>query len=191
MRPSYTEFSRISPTAPPVLPIGIGEIRNDLGLFDDSSFDDLITEQAVSAEEYISTYLGHPVTRRSITDFWPSVGSRLHLSGNGIDSTNIVLRYHDAENVEQIISGWTYDATSRPYSLVVPSATRTLSTIFMNPVSATYDSGIELSSTGWSAVRQALKFLIAQYFYNRGRQDVTIETRHVKAILAPYRRVVL
>ena len=190
MNPQTAQFTRYARIDPAVVPsafaVPIDEVTADIGIFDDDSMDDLVTQQVLTAESICSRFLGRPVLERAVTDFYRSVGA-FELSTLGAKTTGITCSRQKPDGTAEDVRPLETDDTGRHLVVIPPDGPFDVSDNVRNPVSVTYDAGFINEDDGWPVVRQAVKWYVGTFFYNRGRQDVNIDTSPMERLLMPYR----
>ena len=160
------------------------ELRQELGLFSDTSQDDLITDLALTATERIGEMVGGTLAAVPVDDFYPRLpyGDRLILSQRGVTAaTDVTVRVRtfatpEAET-ELAADTWTLDTTARRAGVhvhrgaVVPQ----LSERHENPVRVSYTpagagvaEGTPAAFRGREQIRSAIRYWVSVHFEARG-----------------------
>lgn len=187
MKPAFTRYDRPDPDAvPSAFAVPIEEIREEIGIFDDTSMNDLLIEQILTAEEICTKALGRPVLERGVTDFYKG-GYSFDLSCPAIAGDAFTVSYWADTKRTRTVTGAVLDKTKRFPAVHVPSGTYPTWSMKENPWMIAYRGGMILEDKGWPVVRQAVKAYVGQFFFNRGRGDAEIDLKPIAAMLMPYR----
>ena len=74
------------PLDPSNLFLSLEEARQELGLFSDTSEDDLVTDLILTATERVSDVIGRPLTAITVTDFYSMLARRMELSNTNVSA---------------------------------------------------------------------------------------------------------
>lgn len=171
--------------------VSIGEVRDHLSLFGDTTFDTYLNRLMIVATDHIGDSIGQSLDSQSITDYYRRFDRRLWLSQRSLSGLPIV-NYTDAENMAQILSSDEYilDAsTENPAIIITGTIPSTLSRDIGNPVNVTYAVVNELLEDQES-VKQAILLIIGDMFKHRENDvdaGLTRNTVTTERLLRPHR----
>ena len=124
-----------------VLPIPLERIREDVGLYSDTSDDRTLTDVLLAAMEFVGDLAGLPVAPMSVTEYFDGFAARLKLRHGGMSSVAVraILEGHQAFSA--VSSGVVLDHTTDPAHVVVAQPFPLVSPSYANPVSVQYTVG--------------------------------------------------
>ena len=97
--------------------VSVSDVRDDLGLFDDTTSDTRVERALETAHELVSIAVNKPIASTTITDFYPCVEKRFELSKTPAGSTIISLSYYDVSDTKQQIAELTHTETPTDVAL--------------------------------------------------------------------------
>lgn len=166
--------------------------KNHLGVFSDTTDDDLITQLIIIAIEQVEAFLGEVLLSRSVVDYYSGFNRRYQLSSKQVTTAStITLKHTEKDGTEtSITSDLAFDKSTERLSVYHTSdlPTAELSGYVMNPVSLTYTSDIRSRVIGTAT--QAVLYLVNEFYFNRGEVIANIDYRHVWKLLTPYKNIV-
>lgn len=181
--PVQPGFTRVGGLTADNIHLELPELRQELGLFDDTSQDDLITDLALTATERIGEMVGGTLAAVPVQDFFPRLpeGDRLILSQAGVTaSTAITVRLRtqaepDVETELNAAGTWSLDTSTRKAGVFFQRGATTLfplSERYENPVRVDYTpagAGVaEGSVPGREQIRAAIRYWVSVHYEARG-----------------------
>ena len=174
MIPGHTTRTAVVPAgaAMPATLIGLGEIRNEIGLFDDTSQDVMLTDYIHAATEQCAVVLGQDPRPADVMDRYaaPRDDLCLELSRGWHDASEaLTVSYLDADRVSRTLAAADFyldDTGPRP--AVVLAAAPATHPGLAYPVSVSWRSHLTVAIRGYVALRQSVRYLVGLYFESRG-----------------------
>ena len=165
-RPARSTRAALSPENPY---IEMSELREEVGLFGDTSQDALLLDYLLSATERIESLVGRPIPARGSNDYYRNAAPRVALSASGVSVDTIkVFGYLPDADAESELTGWYVDPSTDPMEIVFPE-TIPLSTRFNLPLRIQYDAGVtDAYPLGREQIRQALRYCVSVFFESKG-----------------------
>ena len=174
MTPGHTTRSIVIPDGakmPPLI-VELAEMREEVGLFDDTSFDRMLFDYISAATEQCAVILGQDPRPADVVDRFeaPRGDLCLELSRGWLAGDEaITVEYIDAARVSQTIDAadWYLDDTG-PRPVVMLSAAPAVHPVLAYPVTVSWRSGLTAARRGYETLRQAVRYLVGLYFEGRG-----------------------
>ena len=152
--------------------VTLDDVRSQLGLFSDTSFDDLLTELSIAATEYVGQLVDTYIEPTSLTSTYTDFDNIIDLQQRNVTSITSV-SYYDVNEVRTTIDSSSYflDNTGIDSTVIfteIPDVT--LSEYRSAPVCVTYSvslNQVELNPQ----VKQAILLVIQDWFNERAAES--------------------
>ena len=171
MKPAWTDADL--PTTPPV---SLAQVREWVGIFDDTSMDASVTAALSAAVEKVSAQVGFRIADTNVRDFYDGNDGIFELSAPGIDPATVAVAWYDVDGNMQTADAadWMLDPTSPENAIHWTGPERETSDRFRHPWRVAYTSRLAdaLGPDVASRIDLALRLVVNHYFFNRGRPDV-------------------
>ena len=176
--------------------VTIQEMRNQLGLFTDTSQDDLLNALGVSATEYVGTLIGTYLEQTTLQSNFTQFEERLDLNQRNVNFVNSVSYVDNTGTTVNVASSeYILDNTGLTSNVVfrdIPDAT--LSELHTAPVMVGYSVFQNQQGVLNPEIRRAVLLIVQDWFEKRGPgsvSDFTVATRAALNLLSRHRRFVL
>ena len=170
--------------------VPLEDIRDYLGIFGDTSDNNLIHTLSQMAVKEIELIVGQSIIPRTVTDHYQLFHDYHILSQKGA-ITSLSRFYINASNTSVSLTDAHIIDTSGDEKRVVftgGAPDYELSEDIANPVSMAYTSGMPLNMT--DSVRNAFLYIINHLYFNRGDTIANVDKRHIYRVLAPFKGIV-
>ena len=153
--------------------VQVSELRSEVGLFSDTSQDDLLTEYLLFALEKMEEMVGHAIIKRKTTDKYAmSWYNRYQVSSRGlkaIDQADLGVQvWSDGSLVEVDKTTWYMDPTPSPAHIVFTSTPST-DDRYALPLEISYSVSVgEQSPESIEQLRQCVRYIVGVLYENRG-----------------------
>lgn len=171
--------------------VSIGEVRDHLSLFGDTTFDDYLNRIMIVATDHIGDSIGEPLDAQSITDYYRSFDRRIWLSQRSLSGTPVV-NYTDADNTAQVLSSSEYiidQSLDNPAIVITGNAPSSISRDIGNPINITYSVVNDLL-VDQESIKQSILLIIGDMFKHRENDVDAALTRNTvttERLLRPHR----
>ena len=180
VKPSVTQRAALDATvavAPDTSFMEVSELRTEVGLFSDTSQDDVLTEYLLFAIEKMEEYVGQTLIARKTTDKYPAGLGRFAVSSKGV-------RGEAGEGVEVWVwttigrkqldaADWYLDPTPTPAHVVIEGGMVADAQRYALPVEISYTAGVgERSPAASEQLRQAIRYIVGVLYESRGTSNL-------------------
>ena len=176
--------------------VTIQEMRNQLGLFSDTSQDDLLNALGVAATEYIGSLIGTYLEQTTLQSNFSGFEGRMDLEQSNVTFINSV-SYIDDSGMTQTVNSTDYilDNTGTSSNLAFSTVPEvTLSLLHTAPVMVGYSVFQNQQGVLNPEIRRAILLIVQDWFEKRGpgsESDFTVATRAALNLLSRHRRTVI
>lgn len=152
--------------------VSLEQLRNEVGLFDDDSDDDLLEEYLLTAVEMVEDIIGFALPGRTTTDRFRNPSYRMRLSSKAVLATTDVTvsarLQGSGETLTAITTGWYLDASTTPPIVVFDEAPN-VDYRYTNPIEISYSAGIgDDYAVGREQFRQAVRYIVSCLYESKG-----------------------
>jgi uncharacterized phiE125 gp8 family phage protein len=168
-------------------PVSLEEIRAHLDVTRDDQ-DDMLTGMIIAAREWVENYTGLILTRREVTEVTPSFCGLRTINAWPLPiAPGTTIRYVDGAGVEQVLTGFSIIAWTRPASILPSSGTSWPSG---GPVAVTFLAGYADPADVPYSLKAAIMLMVGNLYEQRSDQAIGVSVQSTGAIenlCHPYR----
>lgn len=144
---------------PSTAPVSVSNLRRQLSLWDDDSYDLELAQLLLTATEYVGNHIGRAISlltiEMSVSSF--DVATLFHNN-----TSAVIIKYYDVDDALQTLAdtGYTVDPTVEPTTITFKTKPA-ISADYQNPVVIQYSTGMEFVP---QVVRHAILMTAAELF---------------------------
>ena len=169
--------------------MAVSEVRDDLGLFTDQSFDTLLGNYIRTATQMVERFAGVHLLGAAVVASYAYVSTLLQLPGHVSQGVQIQLHYRNTNGGMTQVDSVLMDSSNRSYYILRLNDLGEFSAVntdYIAPILCNY-TVVQLTDVDTiDQYRQAVRFLVGVMFENRGTGDLAANPKRINDILNMY-----
>ena len=169
------------------------DLRDELGLFSDVSFDPILANYIETATQIVEKYIGIPLINSTEQAYfiYPSERLRLPHASEDVNLNTIILNVTNGNGADRAVnaianSKFVNDHTDHRHITIKVTDLGIyddLTTDLVAPIEVNYNADARQDTHDVDQFRQAVRLLVGLFFENRGVGDYPAPPRKIEAIL--------